>query len=253
MNWHYLKRGEAARPVSETELRRQLATGELPADTPVWQPLLPGWLTASQAGLLPEASTPPHCTVCGKLVLPDDLLAYSTERLCANCKPGFFQRVREGAVTVTLAPEPRWAGFGLRAAAKFIDLLLLNILLSPFIAIVMIWGAARRTPEGSPDLRFITIAWTILGVLIMIAQAAYHIVFVVRWGATPGKRLLGLCIVRADGSRVGAWRAAGRYFAEMVSSALCWLGYLLALFDPEKRTLHDQLAGTRVVVQSRNH
>ena len=250
MNWHYLKRGAAAGPVTEGELRRLLASGELPADTPVWQPLLPAWLPATQAGLLPEASTPPHCTVCGKIVPPDELLAYGTERLCAICKPGYFQRLREGSVKVSSAAAPRWAGFGLRAAAKFIDLMLFNLLISPLFAVVIIWAGARRTREGQPDLAFIMAAWTILGLVLLFAQAAYAIVFVVRWGATPGKRLLGLRVVRADGGRVGAWRAAGRHFGEMISSALCWLGYLLALFDEEKRTLHDQLAGTRVILET---
>ena len=250
MNWHYLKHGAAVGPVSEAALRRLLAAGALPADTPVWQPLLPAWLPATQAALWRDETAPAHCTFCGKIFPPDELLAYGAQRLCATCKPVFFQRLREGSTAATPAPAPRWAGCGLRAAAKIIDLLLLNLITSPLLVIVMIWAGVRRTPEGLPDLRFITWASISLSLLLLAAQAGYHIGFIVRWGATPGKQLLGLRVVRADGGRVGAWRASGRYLGEMVSSSLCWLGYVLALFDDEKRTLHDQLAGTRVILEA---
>src|SRR6185369_16900415 len=127
MRWHYLRGGVAIGPVSEAELRRLLATGALPPVTPVWQPLLPGWLPATQAGLLRDETAPPHCTRCGKLFPPDELLEYGAERLCAGCKPAFFQGLREGAAVAVPAAGPRWAGFGLRAAAKLIDLLLFNL------------------------------------------------------------------------------------------------------------------------------
>jgi uncharacterized RDD family membrane protein YckC len=72
-------------------------------------------------------------------------------------------------------------------------------------------------------------------------------VFVKAFGATPGKLLLGLTVVRADGKSmswsVAAWRCVAISFSQMMFG----LGYLMAATDPEKRALHDYLAGTRVV------
>lgn len=68
-----------------------------------------------------------------------------------------------------------------------------------------------------------------------------------RWQASPGKRLLGLRVVAADGARPGV----GRAFARQLAGALSWLvlnlGHLMALAGPEHRALHDRLAGTRVL------
>ncbi|MBK6470371.1 MAG: DUF4339 domain-containing protein [Betaproteobacteria bacterium] len=51
-SWHYAVNGQALGPVPEAELRVRLARGELPADTPVWNPALDDWKAASAAGLI---------------------------------------------------------------------------------------------------------------------------------------------------------------------------------------------------------
>jgi len=42
-------------------------------------------------------------------------------------------------------------------------------------------------------------------------------------------------------------RATGRCFAEILSGMICYIGYLMAAFDEEKRALHDRICNTRVV------
>lgn len=65
-------------------------------------------------------------------------------------------------------------------------------------------------------------------------------------GASPGKMLLGLRVRRPDGTAIGFGRAVGRTLAENLSGCLLLIGYLMAVFDDERRTLHDRLADTRV-------
>ena len=65
--------------------------------------------------------------------------------------------------------------------------------------------------------------------------------------ATPGKRLLGLHVVRLDGSAPGLVQAALRHIAGTLSWLLLNLGHAIAAWRPDKRALHDLLAGTRVV------
>ena len=66
-------------------------------------------------------------------------------------------------------------------------------------------------------------------------------------GGTPGKRLLGLAIVTADGSPPGFIRALMRALGWVLSTPLANFGFILALFTPRTRTLHDLLSGTFVV------
>lgn len=67
------------------------------------------------------------------------------------------------------------------------------------------------------------------------------------WQASPGKHALGLQVTDLQGRRLSWSRALLRN----VSSGLSWLtlnlGHALALLPPQKRALHDYIAGARVV------
>jgi uncharacterized RDD family membrane protein YckC len=80
-----------------------------------------------------------------------------------------------------------------------------------------------------------------------VIGGAYTIFFVGKFGATPGKMALRLRVVLSNGGKVGWGRATGRYFAELLSSLTLGIGYLIAAFDDQKRTLHDHICDTRVI------
>lgn len=99
-------------------------------------------------------------------------------------------------------------------------------------------------PGESANGRFLFIySATVLTQLAV--QGFYEIWFVYRKGATPGKLILELQIVDGEGKRLSKGRATGRYFAQYISGLTLGIGYLLPLWDPEKRTLHDMIADTR--------
>jgi uncharacterized RDD family membrane protein YckC len=75
----------------------------------------------------------------------------------------------------------------------------------------------------------------------------YDVLLNGRYGATIGKMLIGARIVLGDGSPIGYRRAALRWLAARVSDFFCFAGYLLIALRPDKRALHDLLAGTRVI------
>jgi uncharacterized RDD family membrane protein YckC len=76
----------------------------------------------------------------------------------------------------------------------------------------------------------------------------YVIYFTRKYDATPGKKALGLRLLRADGSKLGKGRIVGRYFAEWISSLVMGIGYLMVAFDKEqRRALHDRICDTRVI------
>ena len=45
----------------------------------------------------------------------------------------------------------------------------------------------------------------------------------------------------------GCGRGVGRFFARILSTIVCYLGYLWMLWDPQKQTWHDKMARTKVV------
>ena len=67
------------------------------------------------------------------------------------------------------------------------------------------------------------------------------------WGATPGKRLLGIRIVRSDGG-VLDWKVSLiRSLFSVVSGNFVMLGYIWVFFSKDRRTWHDRIAATRAI------
>ncbi|MFC7301772.1 RDD family protein [Cognatiluteimonas weifangensis] len=67
-----------------------------------------------------------------------------------------------------------------------------------------------------------------------------------RWQGSPGKRALRLRVTDLDGAPPAPTRAALRHVAAALSWLTLNLGHALAALPPQRRALHDYLAGTRV-------
>ncbi len=90
------------------------------------------------------------------------------------------------------------------------------------------------------------------GMLWLVGTGAYFTLFTSgKWQATPGKRYMGLQVIRTSGALVDRKYAVGRYFGYMASTAIFGLGFFLPLFTIEKTALHDLLSDTRVVYGKR--
>jgi len=85
-----------------------------------------------------------------------------------------------------------------------------------------------------------TLAYAVLGALYFAGMEASP------WQATLGKRLLGIHVVDLEGRRIGPLRALSRFLAAGLSWFVLNLGHALAAWTPDKRALHDYIAGTRV-------
>ncbi len=84
------------------------------------------------------------------------------------------------------------------------------------------------------------------------AQIAYAVYFIGSGsGQTVGMRVLSIRAIDATtGGRIDYGKAFVRYLVSLVSGLVCFLGYFWMLWDPEKQTWHDKVAGTYVVPTS---
>jgi uncharacterized RDD family membrane protein YckC len=235
MNWYYSENGERRGPVSEVDLLELSKGGKLPLDTLVWRDGWTDWRPLSQSGLTSAATGNVACVECGKVFPTSEMIEYEGSWVCGTCKPIFFQKVKEGVVT---PGRLAYAGFWIRFLAKVIDNIILQIIFIP-----LRFFAPANPEDPAMLMRYIFLT---MGVSIGFT-AAYQIFFVGKWGATIGKMALRLKVVRADGSKLTYGRACGRYFAELLSSLTLLIGYIMAAFDEEKRSLHDRICDTRVI------
>ena len=189
-----------------------------------------------------------YCAECGRPSTPDELARFGELLICPACKNTYAQKLREG---VAPAPTVVYGGFWIRFLAAIIDGIILMVvgsivqfaLLGSLVAIPQPQAGADPMVYIGSMLGALGIAWLINTVI----GCCYEALFVSKLSATPGKMALGLKVLRPDGSRVSLGRAAGRYFAKMLSAIILMIGYIMAGFDAQKRALHDMICDTRVI------
>jgi uncharacterized RDD family membrane protein YckC len=88
--------------------------------------------------------------------------------------------------------------------------------------------------------------WAIY-VFFFIFGIAYF-TFTIGWkGQTLGKLMLGLKVVRTDGSRTGFLRAFIRSWGYILCIISIGIGFLVIAWNDQKRGLHDFISNTRVI------
>jgi len=168
-----------------------------------------------------------------------------------RARPDAGRRVEPPPASATPASAP--AGMGRRAVAGLLDALLVTSAQALLVSPVLYYWYENwwsHPPATASDVAF----WPILVSLILgpVVLALGAVYYVYHWGvkgATPGKRLLGLKVVAEDGSEpIGLSRAAVRVLGYLLSGLTLGIGFLMIAFGG---SLHDRLAGTRVVRRER--
>lgn len=75
----------------------------------------------------------------------------------------------------------------------------------------------------------------------------YHLLFEGRVGATPGKQLTGLKLVKLDGSKAAPEQVVSRQFSKIVSASFVLLPFIHLLFGTRTQMFHDFLCGTKII------
>ena len=176
------------------------------------------------------------CSFCGA---PD----FGTP-FCVSCQRPFDRSTssrQAGAVggftePVALDDTPL-AGFFRRFFAFTLDWIILSIL-ADIVRFAYRFGGGSQGDMISVDAAI---------VLSAILFFLYFTLLTAESGQTLGKMVMGVRVVRTDGTNLSHTRAFVRSFGYILSSAIFWLGFLWALWDRRKQTWHDKIADTMVV------
>jgi uncharacterized RDD family membrane protein YckC len=276
MKWYYAERKKPFGPIDEKEFRSMIDNGIILPDTLVWRSGMKEWKPLSEVSLTettdikeiekieepaetiaeePEKTKAVEevetdyepvenltaCSKCGKDFDRHEMIFYQDEWICPSCNAIMTERPIGSTIETG---KMEYADFWVRAGAKIIDIFILwtiGIIVTFFLGFFV-------SPTYDPE---ISMTFPVLANLFqLIIAVSYTTYFLGKYSATPGKMACHLKVVTPDGGKVSYSRACYRYFAEIISSLIFGIGYLIAIFDIEKRTLHDRIAGTRVV---RNH
>lgn len=262
MSWYYEADRQQRGPVSDEEFNRLVQSGAVRAETLVWREGWTNWRPYGQAGAggpagatgMPavpagaSADDTAVCAVSGQRRSKRDMLEFEGRWVSAEHKEEFFQRLREG---VTQPGEMVYAGFWPRVGAKIIDTIIVGVINAVVGAVIGgVMGAllASQMQDSNAAVGVFVAIQAVTQIIGFLIGICYTVYFIRKQDATPGKRLLKLKVLRADGSRLTKGRIVGRYFAEIVSGLTLSIGYLMVAFDKEqRRALHDKMCDTRVV------
>jgi uncharacterized RDD family membrane protein YckC len=143
------------------------------------------------------------------------------------------------------------ADAGSRLAAFVVDTVFVASGQAVLLAPVGWYWWARETPQAPTDVTLLPVfASVTLLPLALLLGVLYHVYFWSVKGATPGKELLDLRVVTEDGSSpIPLGSAVRRALGYLLSAASLGIGFLMVAFGG--RGLHDRIASTRVVKESR--
>jgi uncharacterized RDD family membrane protein YckC len=196
-------------PFSLEEVNRQLAAGSLGLSDLAWYEGIPNWIALSQVPGVGAATAVPGASAAA--IAPS---------------------------TGSVAADSGYAGFWIRLAAYILDAIILGI---PLAILNVALNPKPNDPSSNhPGLVF---------VLTLVIELAYFAGF---WSsglhATLGQKIFGLRVVNAsDFGRISFARAAGRFFAMILSGLIFCIGFLMVAFTERKQGLHDMIAGTYVI------
>ena len=146
----------------------------------------------------------------------------------------------------------RWARLG----AVTVDSIIAFICFTP--AYIMNFATLAQQARGNPLAVWINLAktgaWFYVGVLGALLVLAIDLTLLARNGQTIGKKLLGVKVVRVDGSPVTLFRVFFlRYVCNTFLTLIPLFGSLyslvdcLMIFSESRRTAHDRIADTIVI------
>lgn len=189
-----------------------------------------------------------RCSRCAGTFCPDCLVEIGGLAYCLTCKAESLRDLRSGVTFSGLD----LASVGRRFAAVVIDGLVVTLpLLIPALLVLVLLVLAHAEDRVRDVLLSAQSLFTNLatGVLGFILYSFYEGLMLASGGQTVGKRVMKIKVVTAQGRGVTAGQAWSRAVVRSILAAVPGFTLFdhLFVFGPDRATLHDRIARTRVV------
>ncbi|MBN2720673.1 MAG: RDD family protein [Proteobacteria bacterium] len=157
---------------------------------------------------------------------------------CVSCQKPFVRDQEPDPSEGPPAAPGEFAGFSRRFFAFFFDVILLSVL-ADLVSLSFSLGSGDRAGQYGVNIP---------AVISFSLFVLYFTLFTADGGQTPGKKLLGIRVVRIDGGDISPRISFFRTLSYLLSAFFgTFLGFLWVLWDRRRRAWHDRIAGTVVV------
>jgi len=249
IQWYYVKNGIKQGPINNEEFQDLVINKIIEDNTLVWNQKMDNWkeykLCNNEPSVITEIiaeeidNSEMYCFQCGKVFQKEKMFRYNDNWICEECNPVFVKNLSKSIIKTH---NSEYGGFWVRYFAKMIDIFFICLIIFAYKTII--WSISLLYPISSFSYIILDNLYNYSNVFI---SAFYSIIFVGKYGATPGKMFYRLKIVNSDKTEVSYLTAAGRHFSEYLSSLILCIGYIIAVFDLKRRTLHDRICNTLVI------
>lgn len=152
-----------------------------------------------------------------------------------------------------------YASFISRFVALLIDGIIIGciqfVIVTPIIAALGL-GIASQVDSGTDLSEEATVG--LIGAVIAAVGSAILIIYAIsilyfaimessKTQASVGKMALGIKVTDMEGNRITFGKSLLRAIGRLISSAIMYIGYIMAAFTDKKQALHDIIANTLVV------
>jgi uncharacterized RDD family membrane protein YckC len=194
-----------------------------------------------------QAERTAFCTTCGAVMdRPDTAVSTPSptaavpQPTAATAPPVAAGQPPPSPIKSTTAP-PEIGDVGVYIARR-LTALVFDIFGAGFLIAVGVFAAATALQDriNGANWTLETVLWPAVGAAILL----YFVIAEGLFGATLGKGLVGLGVMRADGTRIGMGRAFIRNLIKPLD--LCAIGFALATVTSRRQRLGDFVSGTLV-------
>ncbi|HZS13125.1 MAG TPA: RDD family protein [Candidatus Dormibacteraeota bacterium] len=131
--------------------------------------------------------------------------------------------------------------------SRFMAFLIDGLINLAILVVAAVAGSALYSALGSSGGLAEALGLTVFSLVLVLGHFLYFAILeATSAGRTPGKRAVGLRVVRIDGSAPGLGESLVRNIARLVDYTL-GIGLFVAFFHPQSRRVGDLLAGTVVI------
>jgi len=178
------------------------------------------------------------CRRCHKPFCRNCVVFLKGGPVCATCKVETVRDVQSGVSVGGL----ELATIGRRFGAHFLDNLLMQCVAG--VGGVLLGMVLVGANAGNAETEM---AGNIATLFALVLLVAYEGVMLQMRGQTLGKMAAHVKVVSAEGDDITPGQAWTRAVSKMVLSLCFGLTFIVAFFSPERLTLHDRIAKTKVV------
>ena len=146
-----------------------------------------------------------------------------------SSSPDDRARPQTALVPVAALAKRRWAGI--------IDAIFLGLTCASLVPLFR-WAGGHLTLAKTDAIVYLSVAY--------LFYALYFSIFTVFAGTTLGMQLMGLSVVRLDGSLPDTRQLLWRNFGYVLSGATLMLGFVWAIWDEDHFTWQDRMSQTYI-------